>query len=780
MKYILSLCALLHCVGVAGADPLKGVVVCYNGQPAPGATISAARIFHSPPWRATVTAAADGAFSIDLPRCAGSERYIIAVRHQNEGAEFYETLDAQGKSVRLEGQSLPPMTVHLRPGGALRGRVLQAEDDRPIPGARLFLDTGEVLTTDERGAFRLTGLTMKDHNLIPVAAGRVRPYVLFDNTHRPDCELDLRLPRGATIRGRILDERGDPITNAYLTRRSSGTSSTLNGWDQLAEPDGTFVYSGISAERLFYSLQAEAPGYSTASLSAEVADPDAVIQKIVRLKRHDVEHQENEDAKPGPVPVAATTELPRRTITGTVKDPEGKPRAGVSVRWGAHQWDPSVPSTETDSDGRYTLARVPQGTGALLFVAEGCAPQFATLPDEGNRLDVQLAAGTSVRGVVKGATGKPVAGVRIVPLTHCLDTGFGNPIWLSERAVSTDSEGRFAIAALPAAVTFDILKEGYSEKRNQALELGGAENEVQLQTGGGVRGVVVDQQGKPVRDFKIRLMIPRGLQQGEQAGGYYAGYDWYGALFTRDDGVFVLSALGAEHWGRLLVSSPGVGKAVLNRVQAHSLEDLPPADALRIPLKPFTPVQARVLDARTGKPIAGAVVSLLEDEHDFSQGFQWGYHDLWANRARTDAEGRATIREPACDDGTILVTAEGFARRHLPWTQDSGELQISLEPAATIEGEVRMEDRFFVGGWVRITSADKDSYNAALDDRAGRFLFEMLPAGEYTFEVHSRSNQRLYARQLKLEAGQNYRENVQLPYIDPMDAAKKAPAAAPR
>ena len=251
----------------------------------------------------------------------------------------------------------------------------------------------------------------------------------------------------------------------------------------------------------------------------------------------------------------------------------------------------------------------------------------------------------------------------MIPVTHCLDTGVCNPIWFDERATETDDAGRFEIDAVPSAgVSFDILREGYSEQRDVTLKLDGAPNDIQLQTGGAIRGTVVDRDGKPVRNFKIRVMIPRGLERGEPGGGYYAGFDWYGISFTRDDGVFVLSGIGANSRMRLIVSSPGVGRAVLNRVKAQPLDQLSPPHDLTIELQPYTPLAVQAVDARSGQPIADALVTLLEDNADFSHGFNWGYHDLWGVRQRTDAQGWATFVEPACEDGTILVHAAGFAR----------------------------------------------------------------------------------------------------------------------
>ena len=132
----------------AQAATLTGAVLNDKGQPAAGATIIAAAIFHSPPLRRTAMADQNGAFQIDLPPQSGSQRYMLAVRWQGQGINLTDALDANGEATGIRGQILPSQTIRLRPGGKFHGRLLQAENDAPIAGAQLFLDTGEVLTTE--------------------------------------------------------------------------------------------------------------------------------------------------------------------------------------------------------------------------------------------------------------------------------------------------------------------------------------------------------------------------------------------------------------------------------------------------------------------------------------------------------------------------------------------------------------------------------------------------------------------------------------------------------
>jgi protocatechuate 3,4-dioxygenase beta subunit len=760
MRTLIALSAVLVICSPMRAEVLTGVVFNDEGKPAAGASIHAAALFHSPPLRKNAVANQQGVFEIDLAALGG--RYVLAVRWQRQGADLNKALDEIGQSVEIKGQQLPPLVIRLRQGGQLRGKLLRAEDDGPIAGAKLFLDTGELLTSDENGAFEVNGLPMKDHSLIPAAAGRLRQYVLFDTTLRPESELEIRLARGAVIRGHVVDEHGRPIPGAYLTRASSGNALTLNGWDEACKPDGTFEYGGLSAEKLFYNLQARAPGYGEGPISAEIDDPTAVIEETIRLKKiHAPAPHDEKTLTAKATDQRRAAQLSLRTISGTVTDIDGRKLSGARVRWGTFLWDASAKEATTDELGNYLLPSVPGAKGAVLVIADAHAPKFAPLDEQKTHLDVVLSPGSSVHGVVHGMSGAPVAGALVILVTACQEAGYCNPIWLKERSTHSDDQGRFTIAAVPeVGATYDVLKDGYSEKRNLVLKTGAADNDVQLPIGGAVRGRIVDGRGRPVRNFKVRAMIPRVREPREPVGGYYAGFDWYGVTYTSADGVFVLTDIAADRWLRLIVSSPGIGRAVLDRVKSEPLDALPAPDKLSIELKPYSRLTVRVFEAGSEKPLVGAHVSLLEDEPEFSAGFNWGYHDLTSVRRHTSDDGAARFDTPACEDGTLIVRATGMARKRLAWTDGAPEIRVSLDPAAALQGEVQFGQQRLGEGYARLVSAAKDFYSVGLAASEGRFEFNQLPAGNYTLSIIGKGNQQLDSRMLKLDAGKAQTEII--------------------
>lgn len=768
VKLTLGLGMLAAISAPGRAAVLEGVVTNSAGHPAADAKVTAAGMFRMPPLRLTTQTDAAGRFRLDLPPVFGSERYTIAVRWRNEGADKTEGFDDAGKSVEFQGQALPIQSIQLQPGGTLTGTLRQAEDDAPIAGAQLFLDTGEVLTTDGAGQFQVSGLAMRDHSLIPVAPGRVREYVLFDTSLTPNATLDIRLPRGAVLRGRVVDETGNPIAGAFMTRLSSGMSLTLNGWDQLAADDGSYEYGGLSAERLFYNLVVEAPGFKVHEVNTEVDDPTAVIARDLVLIRKPVaptqesQPEEPADSEPADSVPPHAAELSRRTLHGTIRSAFGEPVAAAHIRWGSFLWSGHQQEATSDPLGAYKLENVPSGNGAILVVADGYAPQFVPAREGVEKLDVALAPGVTLRGRVVNAAGKPVGGVHVAPQIRCLDTGFCNPIWLAERSTRTSDQGTFQLSHVAPGTTFDFLKDGYSEQRDVMLKPG-TENDIRLVSGGALHGRVLAASGEPVTDFKVRLMIPREHKPEEQVGGYYAGYDWYGVRFTRPDGRFVISDVPAATLMRLVVTSPEHGVAIVDRAVSSTLDDLQEANDVTLRLARFRALNVNVTAAATGKPVPGALVTLLEDEVSRGQGsFTWNYDDLWASRTRADSAGSAHFARPACEDGTVIVRAPGFARQRLDWTGENHELAVTLNPGAAISGEVRVGDSLLSEGYVRLQTHQQDFIAVDLSETDGTFAFAELPLGECTLTVSTDTSE-LHQQKLNLVAGENPKLEIAMP-----------------
>ncbi len=288
----------------------------------------------------------------------------------------------------------------------------------------------------------------------------------------------------------------------------------------------------------------------------------------------------------------------------------------------------------------------------------------------------------------------PIEGVSVVPVVSFPDRRIGRDAELVEQSATTDAQGRFSLVGLPqSGVLFDFRGTALVALYRQQLNLGGTENEVVMQSGGMIRGRVVDGNGKPVRNFRILVNAPHERQAGDKIGGYFAGYCGIGITFTSDDGVFVITGLEADRLHRISAVAGGFGEGDLDRVTSTTLTHLPPADALTIRLGP--PHHLRVRAVRAGNDagaVPGACVTLVNSDPRLDRQFSWGYHDAsWEDmtRGRTDEQGWADFPGLACGEATVLVQAPGFGRQRLGWRDGRSELVVALQPEAVLAAEVR-------------------------------------------------------------------------------------------
>jgi protocatechuate 3,4-dioxygenase beta subunit len=114
---------------------------------------------------------------------------------------------------------------------SLSGRVVAGDSGRPVKRARVIaLGGGRPLstTTDEQGRYRLTNLPAAAYNITATKAGFVdaaygqrralragTPVRLADGQQLE--HVDLKLPRGGVITGRLGDEDGEPLARAVVS-----------------------------------------------------------------------------------------------------------------------------------------------------------------------------------------------------------------------------------------------------------------------------------------------------------------------------------------------------------------------------------------------------------------------------------------------------------------------------------------------------------------------------------------------------------------------------------
>jgi beta-lactamase regulating signal transducer with metallopeptidase domain/uncharacterized GH25 family protein len=712
-----------------------------DGAPAAGAVVWAAKFDYGPLVRRETVADAKGRYELAL---TPGDWYLWA-RRGTQGGEGR----APGRTIKVAaGRTVGPVTIHLEERGTFRGRLLEHETGKPIPGGRLFLDAGLVLTADPRGRFEVGGLARTNHEAFVVAPGRMRMRVLFDTTARADTELDVPVPVAGKLVGLVTDADGKPIPGACVGRHTSGSFFSINGLFVACDPAGRFEYDDAVPPDQPTRLTASAPGFvddERGNLTAPQPGKPLVVDFRLRPK----------PGTPAADRVPGAEKL--RAVTGVVRGPDGKPAAGVVVRWG---YEPYVGSTQTktDAEGRFRL-NVPDKANMVAVLPRAFPPQFPRVEAGGDqKVEVTLKAGGTARGRVLDDTGKPIPGVQVIAVTSSPDPRIGNPFWLSEAAVHTDAAGKFEVKGVPDGARFDFLKQGLSDVRNHTLDLAKADNTVTMQYGGAVSGRVVGQDGKPVRDFRIIVGFPRERRPGDQTSGFFAGYSGIGVRFTSPDGSFVLTGVGAGSVYRITALAKGHGEAVADRVTAVPVNRLKGTEPAV--LRAGAPVRLRVRALTTKrKPIPDARVTLVNGEPGLDSSFMWGYHNAsWEDmgRGRTGADGWVDFPALSFGAATLLVEAPGYARYRVGWRDGAKELTCELSRESVLAGEVRdTAGKPVETCYVNLTGGGDQIAATVEPDDKGRFRIAELPAGTWKVLVRSADGRStLYEKEVKLRAGE--------------------------
>jgi Carboxypeptidase regulatory-like domain len=729
------------------AKPLVGTVLAADGSPAAGAIVWAAKLASGPLERQETVADAKGQYKLELD----PGRWLVMARCGTQGGEA----PASHEPVEIVlGQAPQPLTIRLEERGTFRGRLIEAETQKPIRGGRLFLDAGVALVTDEAGRFEIGGLSRRDHEAFVVAPGRMRLRVLFDTTTRADTELEVPVPRAGTMVGRVTDMDGKPIPGAYVGRHTSGSYFAINGLFTACDAAGKFEYDDAVPPDQPTRLGAHAPGYVEDERHGLIVPPDGKpIELQFRLR-----------PAPGAKPMAkAGDDEKRRVVAGIVREPGGKPAAGVLVRWGYQPYVGAI-QNQTDAEGRFRLT-VPDKADMLAVLPREFPPQFPRVEAGGDQsVEVTLAAGQTARGRVIDDSGKPISNVRVVAVVGSPDPRIGNPYWLAEAAVLSDADGKFALKGVPKGARFDFLKTGLSDLRNQELDLARADNAVTMAYGGAVSGLVADQDGKPIRNFRVLVGFPRLHVPGDRTEGFFAGYSGMGVRFTSADGSFVLTGVGAGSVYRIQVMADGHGEAVSDRVVAVPLNRLPGTKPVTLRAGPPVALRLRAVGS-DGKPIAGARITLVNGGPRLDKSFAWGYDDAnWQamERGRTGADGWAAFPALSFAEATALVQAPGFGRYRLSWRNRQMELTAELAAEAVLAGVVRDA----TGAPVRefhvslMSGGDQIGSSVGPDDK-GRFRIAELPAGAWTVTIHGTDGlATLHESTVTLKAGQTHELTV--------------------
>jgi hypothetical protein len=390
----------------------------------------------------------------------------------------------------------------------------------------------------------------------------------------------------------------------------------------------------------------------------------------------------------------------------------------------------------TRPDGSLTLPAVPHGAcGITVLVAERALLRRRVVTPHAGVLVLSLgdAAGARIQGVVTDAAGRPVAGARLV-------WGVGPHEARTLRAITTDSDGRYALEALAEGESqlLRVDAGGHALDRAEALRwselpLRAGETvsaDVRLVSGCSVSGSVRDAAGAAVAGAEVRL-DPAEFELDERrtrtdAAGGYAFED-----LPPLRGVVTLPGLEPLEPPRVAVdpSDPGVAFVVDVGSAGTSF-----VHHVRVRAADMPTLKGSVRD-KQGGPVEGALVTATR--------LMWSRDLTPAASVRSGADGRFEIVPPAPYDkwglqaraGTLVSTREMTSLGDQPLI-----LTVEPERRMTFAGRLVGADGQPLAGAEVTPAAEPTTFSGVYSgpyairagvttDSQGRFRLETRPEG---------------------------------------------------
>lgn len=689
------------------------------------------------PWDAlarVVFATSDAAGAVRLPGLSAGTWELTAIAEGEMTAE----------QVKVQVPRSTPVEIRIGGDAWLAGRVT-APGGAPVADARVIVSRMQRVATalsGPDGAYEVRGLASGVEVQVIVEARGFAPSMDLMAAMSNDSEAsvflepgrnahDIALAAGATVRGRVVEkgtEKG--LEGVRVSVRPDGILALFTGVEAFTGADGRFEVLGVPEGSL--RAQLEKTGWHAVGDDGAGKNPFAAM-----LEARDAEESETDSgkglaivAKDGGT-VDRVLEMERATVVaGRVVDPDGAGIAGARVKIvieakGAGDMDFSAifstlmggeddDARLTDGSGSFELTAPPGKTFRVSAKAAGFVDgkSETSTGEPGVRIDgvvVKLSRGATIEGLVTSSDGAPVADAEIRwnaaaaasnPMAALAAMGMGQK---EKPAAATGPDGRYRLLGVtPGKVTVSVRREGYRAASKDGLEAADGAvlaHDVVLDRGVAVTGTLVDDDGRPVAEAKLRCKLISDKPANPMFPFAKQPADSTGTAMSAADGAFKVEGLGP---GRYTVTARAEGMLDGERVEATAGGDAVVVRVIR---------ERRIAGVVRcdGKPVVGAKVSAeredgksreSDDEEFDLENLQENLQDLMQDGAgaTTKADGTFEIRK--LEPGIYKVTAQtagGAGANVLPSSAGgvvAGTRDVVLEcrPGLVIDGTVQMPD----------------------------------------------------------------------------------------
>ncbi len=671
----------------AGAT-LRGRVELPDGKPAAGATVSC-------PWNTTAaTTDADGRFELGPVETGGDVPLEVRLTG-------YATL-SQSVSAGAADGSAAEVVLRLAPGTRIRGRVTSGPG-RPLVGTYVQLvawnDGLGHPVADEWNWLEARRLPVRadgtyDHPVTDVgtsffvragALGHARATSgrIDISPEQPEVIVDLELPEGVSIGGRVVTPDGAGVARANVTAV------------QVAEGESGADYPGAWGPPIV-AVADESGAFTISMLS-----PGSYLVRAwgdATLRAEKTIHVPEDDG----VTIEVTAAL---AIEGTVRYADGAAAPSVAVRAESTSAGPSCVA-RTDRDGRFRVTGLSRGTYTLSVRAphdtrENLVPVTRRDVEAGTTgLEIVAERGLEVAGRVRGANGVAVRGANV----EVLD-GDGSSL----ASANTDGGGGFSVLGLgPGSVSVRILAAelagvGSFIVRNVAA--GTTDVDIQFPEAARTTGTLVGPDGAPLGGRNLQLEPVLDVTQ--------SGMEpWEAGVSTDDAGRFDVP------------TAPGA------RYRVHLADDsaftLPNGTVLE------SGVRNVQLQAVTGETITGTVT--LADGTPAANATVWASGERAQRTAQADERGAFTLTGlNAGATYSLSAGGEGWATvATVETTAPATGIALAAVRTYTVSGRVvDAAGRAAGPGVVWLNAKDGGSNSGTWIDDGGTFSFGGIAEGVY-------------------------------------------------
>ncbi|MFH1738314.1 MAG: carboxypeptidase regulatory-like domain-containing protein [bacterium] len=470
-----------------------------------------------------------------------AEGFVIPDRSRNR--VYPEPLS----SLELKGGPFPKeITVRLKPGCSATVRVLDPEK-QPIANANVqifmrdYSNAYRPLITDANGQCSVSAL--------PSAPARARAYMKpygekISDEFRPGPSdqptvIELVLPRGASVSGRVTDSEGNPIEKCSVTAVNVDALSRFA--DTMIDAKYLAKFEIETDKGGNYRLEGLGEGeYSISVYSREMHENPPTSYLLWReVKPQEVSLTAGQE--PANIDFVVQRMRGDHEIRGTVVNDSGQPVAnaevyiriylapGIEVEGRAGSID-----IRTNEQGEFHATGLSKGKTFYFSVhADGYQYYDHEYDMTGEPLIITLFPTGSIRGVVLNKETKmPISGA-----TVRLVSGIG----YGRNSATSSEDGIFLLEKVqPGTYQIVAKAEGFAETRGPILNAKPGETVdrvcIELKPGKEFMGILVDSDGNPIGGASIKLYSD--LTDGEKQFTIMKNWSAPGPVVSSQDGTF--------------------------------------------------------------------------------------------------------------------------------------------------------------------------------------------------------------------------------------------------